>query len=204
MSTHYNLRISISQKDLKQLHASGTKIAIGKSNGTAPPNVVWQSFKPLSNNSISWNEEYGIYTSDTPIQNGATIRKISDTGREVQEGELYTADEHGSIVGPSSNGLQKAYHIQNNSKIQDLTVGLTQNAHVNGVQISANVVSAVSDSISSVAVLSHDTSVYIWLDSLANPNTIVSNIPVSVTKLSFPQGTSSLAVIYNSATGKFS
>lgn len=39
---------------------------------------------------MTWEEQYGIYTSRVRVTNGAVIRSMSDTESEAQDGAIYT------------------------------------------------------------------------------------------------------------------
>ena len=75
MST-FTLNTAFTSADLERLHSTGTNVVVAKpSQDTVVPNVAWVVYRPLIDNRMTWEEEYGIYASNTDLINGATLFK---------------------------------------------------------------------------------------------------------------------------------
>jgi hypothetical protein len=203
----YDLNTSFGQADLERFYASGTNIVVAKPTGGGMPDVAWVVYRPLAKNNIKWNEEYGIYASTTDIQNGASIQKMSSTGIPASIGKMYDFGPSGYFGPPTSGGIENAYSVYNGydnlSGKGYLTIGLTQDANVDGGDVPGNVTSAAAVLYNSKASMTPYTTVYIWTQSQIKSNTVVTNVTSEMTQINFGGGTSTVDLVYDASSWKF-
>lgn len=201
----FNLNVAFTNAQLQILYATGTNVVVAKpSAGGSIPNVAWLVFKALNTNNINWDEEYGIYASTTQITNGATLTQLSNVPLPAADNKVYTLQDSGVIVGPSSGGTPNAFTLLNQySTLPYMTTGLYQNANVNGLAILNSAISAAPVILQSTAVMTPYTTVYIWLQSNVKGNCVVTNVTSPMTKLTFGGSVDTISVEYDSASGKF-
>lgn len=199
----FNLKTAFTVDQLQLLYATGTNVVVAKSiNGQA--NVAWQVFMPLQNNLLSWKEEYGIYASNTDIQNGAVLNQFTNTPSDATIGSMYILQPYGAITGPAGPGYPDAYTLTNQFNGKNyVTVGLYQNANVNGSDITRNAVSATPLLMQSTAVMTPSTTINIWLQSQVISNSVVTRVTSPITVLNFSDSTTEISIAYDSSSGKF-
>lgn len=172
----YNLTIQIPSDVVGNLHAAGQKVAIvkevGNSSGTQ---VIWVCFLPFENNQVSWESEYGVYASNTLVQEGATINKISAVD-PASAGLFYpfVNDIFGSPItpGPGNNN----YGIVNESS-QEFTFGMAQSVSANGNPFSASPLNAVSVRSNQKVFFTPTEIVKVFFSGNFNEGQIIRNIP---------------------------
>ncbi|SHM41780.1 hypothetical protein SAMN05444266_10820 [Chitinophaga jiangningensis] len=200
----YSLNVGFTNDQLQVLYATGTNVVVAKPSGSGNPNVAWQVFKPLMANQLSWDEQYGLYASTSSVTNGATLSQMSNVPVGAAMNKLYTLQDSGVISGPASGGQPNAFSLLNTYSSKDyMTVGLYQNANVNGVDILGNAISAVPVLKMSTAVMTPYTTVYIWLQSQVKSNSVVTTVTSPMTQLNYGGGINSISVAYDSDSGKF-
>ncbi|SJZ96176.1 hypothetical protein SAMN04488128_10250 [Chitinophaga eiseniae] len=200
----YSLSVQFTQAQLDVLYATGSNVVVAKPTGGSAPNVAWQVFRPMRSNKLSWGEEYGIYASTSKVQNGAKLDQLSSVPVGAAMNKLYTLEPSANIKGPVSGGSPDAYSLLNKYDAQDyMTVGLYQDATVNGTDITGNALSAAPVLLASTATMTPFTTVYIWLQSQVLSNTVVTLVTSPMTQLKYGDGVNNLSVAYDSASGKF-
>jgi len=201
---NYNLNMGFTDDQLNVLYQTGTNVVVAKPSGGGSPNVAWQVFKPMQANTLGWEEQYGIYASTAQIANGAKLTKMSSTGVGAAMDKEYTLTAAGTITGPANGGQANAFSLLNTYSGQPyMTVGLYQDATVNGTQILDNAVSAAPVMLQATAVMTPYTIVYIWLQSQVVSNSVVTTVTSPMTQLTFGDGINSISVAYDSSSGKF-
>jgi len=143
----FTLNTSFNPIDLGVLHTTGTNIVVAKpSSGGNAPNVAWIVFRPSESNSMTWEEEYGIYASPQSIQNGAVLTQMAATPFPASAGTVYSMLDSGTFGPPvpgGTPGIFTAVNQYNNVAPGGpgfLTFGLFQNASVNGSTMKGNAV----------------------------------------------------------------
>lgn len=203
----FNLVINFSNKDLERLYSTGSYVVIDKPTKDRPPNVAWLVFKPLQMNNVNWEEQYGIYASTVQIQNGARLTKMSQTEFPAVENKIYTLNAAGVFTGPSGVGTEASFTAVNNYNnlptLGYLTFGLYQDANVNGQSVVGNAISAVQVLYESIAVMTPDTTIYIWIQSFIHSNEVVTNITSQMTQVTFGGTVTNVALTYDAQSGKF-
>ena len=84
-----------------------------------------------------------------------------------------------------------------------MTVGLYQDARVNGTEIAGNALSAVPVLLASTSVMTPYTTVYVWLQSDVISNTVVTRVTSPMTELKFGGGVNEISLKYDRTTGHF-
>lgn len=202
----FSISTGFNQTDLERFYASGTNVVVAKPTGGGQPNVAWVVYRPLINNLLSWEENYGIYASNVDVQNGATLVQMSATPYPAVPSLLYTMQASGAITGPNSGGSPNAYSIlngYNNLPKGYLTMGLYQNATVDGSTLKGNAVSAAAVIFNSTATMTPSTTVYLWLQSQVVSNTVVTTVTSPMTKVTLSASIPMAALVYNAAAGTF-
>lgn len=202
--SQYTLNFNFTTDQLQTLYMTGTNVVIARSLNGQMPIVAWQVVRPMQANTLGWENAYGIYASTTNIQNGAVINQMSESPSGAVMGKMYTLEQQGFISGPGANSTPGAYSLTNKfSNLQYLTTGLFQGATVNGMYIPNNVCTAQPTLLMSTAVMSPDTAIYIWLQSMVMSNSVVTYVTSPMTKLNFGGSVNQMSVQYDSASGRF-
>ena len=98
--TQYTLSLAFDSATLNTFAATGTNIVVAKpSADSSAPNVAWVVFSPLENNTIQWDDKYGIYASNAEVQNGAslvqpTFRRLKNTKEKTEKVEQSTKHKY--------------------------------------------------------------------------------------------------------------
>lgn len=201
----YSLNISFTNDQLSTLFATGSNVIIAKpSSSSSSPNVAWLSFKPFQANNVTWEENYGIYVSTQAIEAGATLTQLSNVPDPAAQDKLYTLQASGVISGPADGGRAGSFALLNQyTNLPYMTVGLYQDATVNGTQILNHAISAVPVLLQSTALMTPFTTVYIWLQSDVEGNCVITDVTSPMTQLEFGGSVTDISVAYDSATGLF-
>lgn len=202
--SNYSLNVAFTQQQLQTLYLTGSNVIIAKPTGGSRPNVAWQVFKPMQANTLSWTEDYGIYASTSQVTNGARLDQLSNVPVGAAMNKMYTLQPSAVITGPATGGESGSFALLNNYLTQDfMTVGLYQDATVNGTEIMGNAISAVPVLKASTALMTPYTTVYIWLQSQVLSNTVVTMVTSPMTELRFGGEVDQLSIAYDSDSGKF-
>ncbi len=200
----FELRIAFTDEQLQTIYQTNTNVVIAKPTSESDPNVAWQVFKPLRSNKLTWEEQYGIYASTCSMQNGALLEQLSNVPIPAATNKLYTLEPSGIISGPTTGGSPNAFALQNLYEPSNyMTVGLYQDATVNGTDIIGNAISAAPVMLASTALMTPFTTVYIWLQSQIESNTVITTVTSPMTELKFGGAIDSISVAYDTASGKF-
>lgn len=204
MEIKYTIQITFTAEQLQAIYATGNKLIFAKASANGgSPDVVWQSIRPMQNNTIQWLEEYGIYATKTEIAEGAIIERMSQVNAPAARGKLYTLTPTGAMEGPSDGGFPKLYTAENDyAEASYINLGLTQDAEVNGTTWVDSAINIAPTLRLSKAVFKPYFYLYMWLQDLDRQQ-IIMRITAPMTKidygiLGFPQ-----EYAYDSATGTF-
>jgi hypothetical protein len=205
--SRYSLNLQIDPQSLSMLRATGQRITVGRSVNGAPPNVAWIVFNPLASNSVTWEDQYGLYASTTGLTNGATITQMSAVSPPARDASIYRFQPSMTFSGPTPGGAPAgSYGIQNEappSGMPMLTFGLTQSAMVNGAGTPSQPVSATALLSQMMAVLTPTSTIHVWLQSMFGSSTFVSNITAPTTKVTFGGNVTSQTLAYDPNRGVF-
>lgn len=206
----FTLKTNFTQDALTMLYATGTNVVVAKPSASdSTPNVAWIVYRPLQGNVMSWEEQYGIYSSTESIQNGVTLTQMSITNFPATDGQVYALGPAGFFGPPQAGGNSGSYTAVNQYNNLPpvgpgyLTFGLFQNASVNGAAMNGNAVSAAPVPYKSTAVMTPYTTVYIWTQSQVKSNTVVTTVSSVQTKVTFGGSKTEISLSYDPQTGGF-
>jgi len=204
--THYTLKLSFTPAQLDLIQQTGMNVVIAKPVTDEQPVLAWQSFKPMQENTLLWQEQYGIYASTIKSGDSVDITQTSTVPVGAATNALYTLGSDGLISGPgsragSSNSFSVLNQYQNGSANSFMTIGLTQDATINGMTIMGNALSAARVPYQNTAELTPDVNLYISLQSQA-PR-MLAKVTSQMTRLVFRNGATEISAIYNSDAGMF-
>ncbi len=201
---HYKLNIDFADEVLDTIEKARQKVVLVKHTaGNGDSAVAWVCFKPWENNTVEWKEEFAIYASNSQVQNGATITKLSD--RQAVCGMTYPF-EAGYFRTPtkSESYASNSYTIKNNYKDLDgITVGLAQDVVVNGEAFESNPINAVFLPCGQSANMTPIERVDIYLKNDIQDSTVITHISSVPLSIVYKEGESVKTVGYNSQTGEF-
>jgi hypothetical protein len=202
----FTLDTAFTEQDLQRFLASGSNVVVAKPTGGGSPNVAWVVYRPLLANTMTWEESYGIYASNTEIVNGALLTQMSQTPYPAVADATYSLNPAGFFGPPASGGVPNSYSAENeydNLPKGYLTMGLYQDASVNGVPVHGNAVSAAPVIYQSTAVMTPFTTVYLWIQSSVVSNTVVTTVTSPMTKVKFGGSVTDVALQYDASSGIF-
>ena len=117
----YELDITFDNAGLTALAAAGQKVTIVKQSSGGKP-TAWITFTPQAQNTVTWTEQYSVYSSTINAQSGAVIVTSSQTSAIA--GSSYSLNTSGffdpgipGVVGPTQ------YQVVNNDP--NLVIGTT-------------------------------------------------------------------------------
>jgi hypothetical protein len=205
----YTLNTSFTQETLRVMRATGANVVVAKSSDApTPPNVAWVVFHPFENNQLEWEEEYGIYASNTDLVNGALITKMSQSEFPAQDGKIYEFTPNGFFGPPSPGGVPGSFTSINAYKDPYtgkayLTFGLFQDADINGARAKALPVSAAVVPYAQKVTMTPCTTIYLWLQSQVQSGSVLTTVSSPMTKVRFDGSITELSLAYDAETGKF-
>ncbi|MCD7726157.1 MAG: hypothetical protein LUI12_11525 [Clostridiales bacterium] len=201
---NYELNINITETDLQTIYAADEKIIIVKhTEGSAGKDVAWISFRPFMHNTIQWTTEFAIYASNTEVQGGATINKLSD--RKASTKIIYDFNE-GYFAGaePCSELAANTYAVKNSMKgYPALTFGLAQDVSVNGRAFANNPINAISIPFGQSASMTPIEKVDVYLRNDINDGTVISHIMSVALPVEYSESEVSHSIAYDGTVGKF-
>jgi hypothetical protein len=200
----FTLKLNFTNDQLEVIAATNSKVIVAKPSNSGPY-VAWQAFDPLNANTLTWEEEYGVYASTASMTHGAELLKLSNTGTlPATSNKVYVLESSGVISGPQDGGELNSFTLVNQYDKNDfMTVGLYQDAIVNGVLVAGNAISAAGTLLASTAVISPYTTLCVWLQSEVDSNTVVTKVASPISLLKFGGKTSEISAHYDRISGKF-
>lgn len=202
----FMLETAFTQQDLDRIFASGSNVVVAKPNNGGAPNVAWIVYRPLLDNAIEWEEQYGIYASNADVVNGAVLSQMSQTAIPAADNVVYPFTGAGYFGPAESGGVSGSFTARNdydNLPKGYLTMGLFQKATVNGSTGPANAVSAAPVIFRSKAQMTPFTTVYLWIQSQVRSNSVITNVTSPQTRVTFGGDVTQVSLRYNANTGTF-
>jgi hypothetical protein len=201
----YTLNTSFANSDLDRLAQTGSNVIVAKPTQNGGPNVAWVVFSPMSENTMTWEEIYGIYASQTQLISGAVIDQATEVMPAAPD-KLYTLLPQGYFSAPGDDVPGQGSYVALNTLVNPdliMTVGLTQQAIVNGTSGLANAVSATPVLYQSTAVMTPYTDIYLWVQSQIVSNSVVTTVTSPQTVVTFGGSVSEVSLTYDAMSGKF-
>ena len=210
--TTYTLELEIDPKSLRIIKAAQLKVTLAKPVNAISehPNVAWVVFDPFQGNTVSWEEEYSIYASATPItQNGAVISRITEAEFPASDATYYTLNHSATFAGPFTGsdapgkGSYKVNNAMPSTQYPFLTFGLEQEASINGSGIKPSPLNAAVVPAALSATFTPLTTVYVWLQAQFTSGTVITQVNGHASIVTFGGNIQKHTLAYNPDTGTF-
>lgn len=205
MGESYKLNIELTQEQLEVFSATGSQIAIAKS-GPTKPNVVWQSLRPIESLTMTWEENYGIYATETQFRGGAKIVSSARTKGNAVNGEEYALVKAGYFLAQENPGNPATYFARNaySEENKPMGFGLTQTAELTtGAVLPPNPISYALVLPESRAEMTPLTTLYVWVQSAVMGGSVVTEVTGPQIAVPFGGGINEQSLIYNKAKFEF-
>ncbi|MEP2783585.1 MAG: hypothetical protein ABJO67_10080 [Pseudoruegeria sp.] len=201
----YELDITFDTAGLDALNASGQSVTIVKQS-TGGQATAWINFKPQLANSVTWTEQYSVYSSTTNAQAGAVILTSSEA--TAIGGSSYNLNSSGyfdpgvsGAVGPTQ------YEIQNSDPglmigtTAMVTAGLVQGASVNGTTVSSPMCAA-GVLFNQTATFTPIETIMVYTSSYSNNGIVISQVAGNALTVTYTTNTTA-SITYNDQNNQF-
>ena len=166
--SNLSLRIQFTPTDVIRVHEEGQKVTIVKEvRGASGSKTAWSTFSPFQFNTVRWETEYGVYASDTEVQEGNIISILSAVN--PAQGNVRYPFENGSFRAPETS-------VRNESE-GELTFGLAQTVKANDTLPTLNPVNAVSVRTQQTAQFISTEKVKVFLSAEVDDGAVLSSVP---------------------------
>ena len=204
--SNYQLNISFDNQGLQAITQAGQSVTIVKQTSTAGKPVAWISFQPQQANTITWTEQYAVYSSTTNIQSGAQI--ITSSTANAVGGSSYTVNSSG-FFDPGVQGATStnSYEIINQDPllmvngIEMVTAGLVQAAAVNGSSLAAPMC-AVPILYNQSGAFTPIETIQVFTSFYANNGMVISSVAGNALTIQYTTNTTA-SIKYNDQTNTF-
>ena len=140
MSSTYKIDIELSREAVTRLTSGpspfylyGFKGVTTAANGGQP--LVWFSSSEIAQQmTLTWEEQYGVFNSETEIKNGTQIAATNHSKADL--GDIAVIQPKSHLFDVSGGGTPGLIEVDNNASIS-LTVGLTQEVTGHETQLCA-------------------------------------------------------------------
>lgn len=200
----YELSVEFDDADLEVINRAAQKITITRHvAGQSANQVAWVAFSPLENNSIQWEDSYYLYASNSEIQNGATIKVLSD--KLALETKQLPFTSTGIFGNPTSVILpQGKYGLANQYTTRpSMVFGLAQTATVQGVAVPASPLNASLVPMNQFATFQPLDKIEVSLEANADNGMVISRVSSNALPITFGGSVTKIACKYNAAIGGF-
>jgi hypothetical protein len=203
----YELDISFDTAGLNALNATGQKVTIVKqSSGGGSKQTAWITFTPQLANSVSWTEQYSVYSSTTNAQAGAKI--ITSSEATAIGGSSYTLNTAGyfdpgvsGVVGPTQYQVINSDPNTVIGTTAMVTGGLVQGASVNGSTVSAPMC-AVGILYNQTAIFTPIETILVYTSSYSNNGIVISAVAGNALTVTYTTNTTA-SITYNDQNNQF-
>lgn len=200
------LNLLIDRDDLRTIRDAGENVLIAKPTQGEQTNVAWLDFDPFEANTVEWTEEFGLYVSNSSMEHGANIQKLSDVF-PAAERAFYALEDDATFHGPTGQqapaGAFGADNQMPHAQYPSLTFGLTQSAVVNGNAINFKPINAQPVPAGQEATFTPLTTLYVWLDATIKSQTVITNVTSRQTKVVFGGAVQEQTLRYDPSAGMF-
>lgn len=201
----YELDITFDNAGLTALAAAGQKVTIVKQSSGGKP-TAWITFTPQAQNTVTWTEQYSVYSSTINAQSGAVIVTSSQTSAIA--GSSYSLNTSGffdpgipGVVGPTQ------YQVVNNDPnlvigtTAMVTSGLLQGATVNGGAVAAPIC-AVGVLFNQTALFTPIETIMVYTSSYSNNGIVISQVAGNALTVQYTTNTKA-SILYNDQQNQF-
>lgn len=208
----FTLTLNIDPTSLNSINGAGKKIALAQRVVNAPPTappieVVWITFDAFESNTIEWNENFGLYASDTAIAANKKIALKEEATSPVVGGSFYPFFTNGEFLPPvESPAIPVGTYAAQNLMPTPVTFGLTLAAEVNGLVMPFKPISANSVQNKAMVLITPSNIVDIWIaDEGQDAATTMLTSPIPNTaSATFSASTPEITMAYDATSKVFS
>ncbi len=198
----YSLKALINGDVVKQFNQLNQKVVIVKeAPGNSSP-VAWVTFSPFEINTVSWQETYGVYASNTVMEGTAKIEKSSYA--QASEKQCYNF-EFGTFNAPVADKdlPSNTYEVKNAMMTpSQLTFGLAQDVVANGVSYEGSPINAVQIMSNESATFTPHERISIFMQSDLDDGMVISRIKSQALQLDFAKQ-ADIVIKYEPTVGGF-
>jgi hypothetical protein len=180
--------------------SSETQASRVAAGGTGMPAIAWLAFQPNTSNTITWNDSYFVYASDTPLIAGNTI--VETFQKDAMIGYMY-ALTNGQFTASPSTTQPTSINIDNQQE-NSLNFGLMQQATINGISpLSPTATNCVPVLFNEEGYFYPTETVLIFLSSTQTGGTAIPFIPSGALPVTLTSQDPSVTVAFNDSTNVF-
>lgn len=139
----YTLEILLDPAYVEQIVAAGQNVVISKQVTPSGTPLAWLSFSPYQANTITWEDSYSVYSSQTLLQSGATISQLASKAAVPKTAYAFQTNVFNVAAPQNPNLGADSYEVINRSG-RTLTFGLAQGAKLNGTDLGSNAIFAAT------------------------------------------------------------
>ncbi len=200
----YRLNIHFTEEALKVIYAAHQKLALTKAvAGNMGKSVIWVATLPFERNAIEWKENYMLYSSREEVQNGANIKKLSDTtaiDNVVYDfsSAIFQNAKPSECVGVNEYAVHNAM-----DHYESLTFGLAQEVTVNGQTREGNPINALTLPYNHTAVMAPVEKVRIFLANSVDDGIVMSKQFSNAIEVEFRGNETEKTITYDCEKGMF-
>lgn len=201
----YELDIAFDKAGLNALSATGQKVTIVKQSSGGKP-TAWISFTPQLANSVTWTEQYSVYSSTTNAQAGAQI--ITSSEATAIGGSSYTLNTSGyfdkgvsGVVGPTQYQIINGDPDLMIGTTPMVTGGLVQGASVNGTTVSSPMC-AVGILYNQTAMFTPIETILVYTSSYSDNGIVISSVAGNALTVTYTTNTTA-SITYNDQNNQF-
>lgn len=198
----YQLNITFEQEDLPTVLDAKEKVTIVKQTNS-DSKVAWVTFSPFLHNNVKWEDNYSLYCSNSEIQSGAVITKLSDisasSGLTYNFNKGVFADPYpDNTLPPNSYGLKNSM-----AEYKSLVFGLAQDIVVNNQAVPNHPISATEVPYSHTTSFTPYEIVEVYLEANISSSMVVTTTRSKAIVVKFGGEISEITLKYNRTTGEF-
>ncbi|MBP3459983.1 MAG: hypothetical protein J6K58_12305 [Lachnospiraceae bacterium] len=200
----YKLNINFTEEALKVIYSAHQRVALTKAvQGNVGKSVIWVATLPFERNMIEWEENYMLYSSREEVQNGASIKKLSDT--TAIDNVVYEFDSAiFQNAKPSDCVSANEYAVHNAmDNYESLTFGLAQEVKVNGQTKKGNPINALTLPYNHTAVMAPVEKVRVFLANSVDDGIVMSKQFSNAIEVEFRGGETEKTITYDCEKGMF-
>lgn len=203
--SNYTLNISFDQAGLQALSQSGQSVTIAKQSAGGSQ-TAWITFTPQLSNTVTWTEQYSVYSSTTNVQAGAQI--LTSSAATAIGGSSYNLNTSGyfdaGITGAVSSTQYEIVNSDPSLKINNIamvTGGLLQGATVNGSSV-LSPINAVGILFNQTAIFTPIETIQVYTSSFSNNGIVISQVSGNALTVQYTTN-SSASITYNDQNNQF-
>ncbi len=200
MPQTYTLVMEVDDAGLRRLGEDDAWLAVGKSAGNGPPNVVWLAWAPSGSDTIAWGDAYGVFAAHVPGA-GAPLNVLAAIHPAAERALYPFVGERFAAPGAGGRIPRRHYNVRNDAPFA-AAFGLLQAATLNGAAVAAPV-NAVVLPPGFTADFSAMTKLHVWVQRSPVPSGILARAPVAAAVIELDPGDAVQCYRYDVAAGAF-